>query len=43
MIDLGTLADGSYSYATALNARDQIVGASGTVAGISHAVIWRYR
>jgi hypothetical protein len=39
MTDLGTLG-GSFSFASAINERGQVVGASDTAADESHAILW---
>ena len=38
--DLGTLG-GAFSYAAAINEKDQVVGSSDTAAGTSHAFLWQ--
>ena len=39
IVDLGTLG-GGYSYSTAINARGQVVGNSGTAAQETHTFLW---
>src|SRR5688572_30701705 len=41
LIDLGTLPDGSFSTATAVNDRQEVVGASGDAHGNSRPFLWR--
>ncbi len=41
MTDLGTLPDGTFSYASDINNRGQIVGSSTTASGEEHAVLWQ--